>query len=435
MHLTGHPFVDVGLAIASNIARKKSIDDLTTDDLCLAVKELISKAIRQTETESHKRIRSELGNLKVLKDFWQNNPIMGKHVKSLPQYERVLEDLAHDTMSKRHGFCQICGSNKIIGHVNRSWFPLSGSPDSDPTTLPELGGKQICADCFRAVVVLPLGCLFCKTGPYFYHILSLSLQVEAVAEARTTINTVFAAFANQGNMTIGNQQLKKTKTQLAGRLELLEIVSGHLLWDHNQPGSLHTLSVLPSSGATMIAFSNDKGARLIQLHLPAQALEFFSYLKERGKAVHNAFLNWAKKCEKDIDIFEKICDDIELRCSLAPLVRTIVKNRTRNTPTLTKEEKIVIQDYETVALQRKERFDTLERLAKRVNEMEEKYRNSFTKQLGNTTTQKKFLELLRQFAKPDKTGFSISSGELRTIATDSNPSEVISLLYLLCISE
>lgn len=433
MHLTGHPFVDVGFGIAANIVGKRSIDELENSDLCTAVKELVKRVININETEPKKRIKSELGNLKVLKDFWQNNPLMGINTQQLPKYEKILEELSSEITSKAIGYCQICGLKKEVNRVNRSWFPLGGSPDNDPTTLPELSTKWICFDCFRAVVILPLGCLYSSTGPYFYHVLDPLLQVEAVGEARNILKSLFVAFAQSGRI-IGNQTLRK-KTQLKGRLELLEIVSGNLLWDHTQPGSLHTLSALPPSGATMLAFSNDKAARLIQLHLPAQAVEFFSYLKERGKPVYNAFFNWAKHCQKDSGIFEKICDDIEQRRSLAYLVRTIVKNRKMNNLTLTKEERLVIQDYENVALQKKERFDMLERLAKRVNDMDETYRNRFVKLLGNTTTPKAFWDLLRQFAKSEKTGFSITSGELRAVATDSNQSEAISLLYLLCISE
>jgi hypothetical protein len=417
MLLTGHPFIDVGLGISANISQKKSISDLTENDLHLAVRELINKI-------------DELSKLKILKYFWQNNPLMGINIGQLAKYSNVLEKLSNNSLEKEFGFCQICGKKGVIRNINRSWFPLAGSPDNDPTTLPELEGKQICPSCFCAVLILPFGGLYCKTGPYFYHIMDPSLQIQAIKEAQDKLNNLFAS-SNFNNRIFGNRQLK-VDTHLSGRLELLEIVSGHLLWDHTQQ-NMASLSKLPKGGATMIAFSNDKSAKLIQLHLPAQALEFFSYLRARGMLVYKCFLNLAKACEGEI--FEKICDDIEQRRSLAPLIRTILKKRNQNYK-ISREEKLVIQDYEIIALQKNERFDVLERLAGRViKEMEEKYRTSFIKQLSNTYTMKKFLELLRLFAKPEKTGFLISSQELRAIATDINPTEVISLFYLLCISE
>jgi hypothetical protein len=95
----------------------------------------------------------------------------------------------------------------------------------------------------------------------------------------------------------------------------------------------------------------------------------------------------------------------------------------------------MLQIYEDVALQKKERFDALQRLANRVRrEMPARYADSFVKQLGNLGSKRTLLELIKEFCRKESTGLTITPSELRVI--DNGPAnEVASLLYLLCMTE
>jgi hypothetical protein len=350
---------------------------------------------------------------------------MGKNLGQTKKFERFLDDLGSQCSPKRFGYCQVCGRSPIVGQTDRCWFPLSGSGDSDPCTLPGLSGKTICAECLSAVVVLPLGCRWCREGPYFIQLTEPDLQVEAVAEGVSVIHHALAANASDDI---------RHRTNFSGRLALLTILSGSILWDHSQPGHL---SRIPHSGATIISFNNKgNGPCFHELHLPAQALEFFSALAEAG--ARSVFAQWAEQIQqlarkrKRRDYLDQLCDGVEMRRSLAPLLTALVKSRKDGK--LRKEERQVLQIYEDVALRKKERFDALERIAGKVKQMPFTYRDSFVKQLGNTSSQGRFLELLKKFSKSEKTGLSITAYELRIIA-DGPAGEIINLLYLLCVAD
>src|SRR5690606_28597867 len=126
--------------------------------------------------------------------------------------------------------------------------------------------------------------------------------------------------------------------------------------------------------------------------------------------------------------YETLCDDIENRRSLAPVLAALVRRRKDNEQKLSREEKQVLKIYEDEALGKSERFDTLERIARRVNDMEERYRDSFVKQLGNIRSKDRMLDLLRTFAKAEKTSLHLSVEEIRVL-DESRGSDVVSLLY------
>ena len=417
MNQTGQPLTDAGRAIAAVLAKKISIEDANTPELNAALSFLVSK------TNPNKKTPGAVNNLKILPAFWQNNPLMGLNPGQLQAYQAKLNSLLGANVPSKNGHCQICGSSGVFSDVNRSWMPLAAGAEGDPCSLPNLRGKFLCADCFRSVVLLPLGCRFCKAGPYLFHLSDPELQVEAMKDGVETIQQAILT------KTSGNAAFKEI-TRLSGRLELLEIVSGSLLWDTVRGGSL---SRRPENGATIISFSNSgTSAAWNQLHLPAQALDFFAALTEAK--LRPIFLGWA---EKSRDLFyDALCDDIESRRSIAPILAALVRRRKDTERFLKSEEKQVLRIYEEVALDRSERFDTLEQIAKYVNEMDERYRESFVKQLSNTRTKEKFFLLLRSFAKDEKTKeqMRFTTEEWRVLETTFS-SEVISLLYLLCVAK
>lgn len=421
MKQTGQPLVDAGRAIAAVLASITSIEDVGTVELSRALDFLA------TNINPDKRDLGPINKLKILPAYWQNNPLMGLNMgkpsedfPNLRLYEAKLRSLVSSPLTKP-GYCQICGTQGVFSDANRSWMPLAAGADGDPCSLPSLRGKFLCAECFRCIVLLPLGCRFSKAGPYLFHLTDAELQVEAMQESVKSIETALL------QKTSGSAGLKES-TRLSGRLELLEIVSGSRLWDHARGGKL---SHKAKDGATIISFSNSgTSAAWNQLHLPAQALDFFAGLTEQN--LRPIFLGWA---EKSRDLFyDALCDDIENRRSIAPILAALVKRRKDTELRLSKEEKQVLKIYEDEALGKGERFETLERIAGRVNSMEERYRDSFVKQLANTRDKRRFLELLTKFAQSEKTNLRLVADELRVL-NDAPASEAINLLYLLCVAE
>jgi hypothetical protein len=417
MKQTGQPLADVGRAIAAVREDKTSIEEVTTAELNQALSFLLDNV------DPDKKKPGPINKLKVLPAFWQNNPLMGLNLGRLTEYEDKLKSLLQPVVSVRNGNCQICGALGVFSDANRSWMPLAAGADGDPCSLPSLRGKFLCADCFRSIVLLPLGCRFSKAGPYLFHLTDPELQVEAMKDGVNSIKTTLLLKQS------GNAGLKE-ETRLSGRLELLEIVSNSGLWNSVRGGKL---SRRAAGGATIISFSNSgTSAAWNQLHLPAQALDFFAGLTEGGSRLREIFLGWA---EKSRDLFyDALCDDIESRRSIAPILAALVKRRKDTEQQLTSEEKQVLKIYEDEALGKGERFETLERIAQRVNDMEERYRESFVKQLANTRDKRRLLELLTKFAQSEKTNLRLTTDELRVLH-DAPASEAINLLYLLCVAE
>lgn len=413
MELTGNPFVDVGLGIAASRMGHPSIELLSRDDH------------RKTVGALHRTV-AKLKELKILASFWVNNPFMGKNLGQKPRFESFLNGLETGLLPTRTGYCQICGRSPVMRQeVDRCWFPLAGGRDSDPCTLPGLRGKMLCADCLSAVIVLPLGCRSCPDGPYFVHVTEPDLQVQAVSEGVAALDAALAA--NTGEEI-------NHDTALRGRVALLDIASGSVLWDRSQPGHVEHI---PRSGATMISFSNrGNGACFNQLHLPAQALEFFGAIAEAG--VRSVFMAWAREMQrfgegaKRRSLLDELCGDIEERRSLGPLLFALVK--ARRAGRLQKEECKVLEIYEDVALRKKERFDALQRIANKIRQMPARYSESFIKQLGNLGSKNTLLDLFKNFCKREGAGLKITPSELRAIV-DSPASETTSLLYLLCVAE
>jgi hypothetical protein len=418
--LTGNPFVDAGLGIAASKAGRGSVEELTRDDLHRSVQHL------------HANIQ-KLKNLKILVSFWVNNPFAGPlNAGQKPKFERFLHDMETGHLPGKAGYCQVCGRSPVINEAaagcqaDRCWFPLAGSGDSDPCTLPGLRGKAVCANCLSAVVVLPLGCGSCPDGPYFIHVTEPDLQVQAVSEGIAALGAAISSNAGAGIMH---------DTALRGRVALLDIVSRSILWDHSQPGHMNRI---PRNGAAIISFSNrGNGACFNELHLPAQALEFFGVIV--AAAVRDVFLGWVTEVQRRFRkesalYFDQLCECIEERRSLAPFLLKLVKGPGNRQRQLRSEEHKVLQIYEDIALQKKERFDTLQRIANKVRQMPAGYADSFIKQLGNLGSKRTLLELLKEFCKKESTGLNITPSELRVI--DNGPgNEVASLLYLLCKTE
>lgn len=418
MNLTGNPFVDVGFGIAACLAARSSVEQLSLDDLSRAVETL------------HANIE-KLQTFKILASFWANNPFMGKNPGQKPKYEMFLSGLENGSLPSRAGYCQICSQSRIINtavtdcQADRCWFPLAGSGISDPCTLPGLRDRAICAECLSAAIVLPLGCRSCPDGPYFIHVTEPDLQVEAVSEGFLAVKTAISVNAAEGI---------KHETGLRGRMALLDIVSGSILWDQSQHGHM---ARIPRGGATVISFSNrGEGPCFNELYLPAQALEFFAAITEAG--LLTVFRGWALDAQKYAQKFKRkyyldeLCGAVEARRSLAPMLVSFVQGR--KVRGLRKEERKVLQIYEDVALQRKERFDALQRIAGKVRQMPGRYSDSFIKQLGNLGSKRTLLELIKQFCRKEGTGLTITPNELRVI-NDGPLNEVANLLYLLCIAE
>lgn len=433
MELTGQPMVDVGLAIAALLSDKQSVSDLTQSDVEHAVNHL---------NEQLNPIKSKLGSLnqlKVLSAFWQNNPLaghnMGVNGANVPRYREVLQGAAREQANSKSGSCQICGAQKIYVDANRSWFPLGASSEGDPCSLPSLSGKYLCAKCFSSIIVLPLGCKFAGGTPFFFHLSDPQLICEATRAAYQEVQRQIVVKAS------GNDALKE-HTKLSGRLGLLEIVSGSRLWDTKQGG---LLTKRASNGATIIAFSNaGTSPAWYQLHLPAQALDFFAELNKSN--LRHIFLQWAQPCSGHLykdrkskerrpnALFEQLCDDVEQRQTIAPLLRAILVRRDASMRTFTKEEKTVLEIYEELALEKKRRFELLEHIASNINDLDTRYRDSFVKRLANLRRKEEFLDLLRQYAHSEKTSLRLTHDEIQLLA-DEKSNEIISLLYLLCVAD
>ncbi len=433
MNLTGQPLIDVGLAIATILNDKQSVTELSEDELRATLNCILN------QTGHPKKNPLQLDKLKVLSSYWQNNPMiglnMGKDDENLIFYRNILVNAMSHQVKTTRGHCQICGVNEIFIDANRSWFPLGSSSDSDPCTLPNLAGKFLCSRCFSAIVLLPLGCRFVANSPYLYHLSDSSLICEANSSSVNIIQTQIAGRAS-GNAGI------TTQTKFSGRLALLEIVSGSYLWDHNFGGILSKRSV---NGATIIVFNNS-GTKIVwlQLHIPAQALDFFAALDSTG--LRETFLKWAIPCKEQLwkddtsqarvpnNLFEHLCDDVEQRRSLAPLLRAILLRRQSAKRVLSKEEFKVLEIYEDIALGKEKRFQLLERISSRINDMKPIYRDSFVRQLGNISKKEYLLKLLKDFAHKESTMLRLTSEELY-ILDQERSNEVVSLIYLLCVAE
>jgi hypothetical protein len=435
MELTGHPLVDTGMSIAALYNNRRTIAELTEADLRRAVQYLDS------QIDPNKKTPGALNGLKILFAFWQNNPLAGhntgKDGQNIPRYRSILQGVQQ---VRHRGCCQICGRHGVYIDANRSWLPLGASSDGDPCSLPNLSGKFICSICFQAVTLLPLGCKLVGNNPYLFHVIDPELQCEAIKSA-------FDSVASQIVARASNSDSLRTKTELTGRVALLEVVAGSRLWDQNQGGTLTRRS---PTGATVIAFNNSgTSVAWNQLHLPAQALDFFAELDSaepghEGSPRHT-FIAWAKFCEKveytdretrgkrTNSYFDLLCDDVEQRRSIGNLLRGIV--RTRTNPVFKKEEKLVLEMYERVALSKQERFDLLSRLADKIrNEMDERYRDSFRKRLANIRSREALLKLLKEYAHSERTNLRLKREELAMLNVE-NAGEVISLLYLLVVAE
>src|SRR5579872_628728 len=87
MNLSGNPFVDVGLAVAANVANQRSISDVTIAHVSCAVKKL----------------RFEIDGLRSLKGvlsaFWVNNPFMGINPQQKAKFARYLSDVAEGALA------------------------------------------------------------------------------------------------------------------------------------------------------------------------------------------------------------------------------------------------------------------------------------------------------------------------------------------------
>lgn len=415
VQLTGNPFVDVGLGITAARAGLGSFDTLSQNEIQKAISDL-------------RKAMNTLKQLKILASFWSNNPFMGKNdtPKTRAKFETFLSRLGDGSYPTSRGYCQICGRSPVLAvEADRCWFPLAGGRDSDPCTLPELRGKAVCADCMAAVILLPLGCRSCSDGPYFVHVTEADLQIQAVSEGIAVVNAALAANTNESILN---------KTVLRGRPALLEIASGSLLWDHTQPGHLQRI---PASGATMISFSNrGNGACFHQLHLPAGALAFFSAIAEEG--VRHVFLAWATEIQKSArdgkrrSLLDELCDDIEDRRSLSRFLFAIVQ--ARKTRLLGRDEYKVLEIYEDVSLRKRERFDALNRLSRKIRQMPGPNKDSFVKRLGNLGSKGSLLDLIKDFCRKESAELTITSNEIRALV-EGSASETSSLLYLLCIAE
>jgi hypothetical protein len=434
MELTGQPFVDVGYAIAAELQGKSNVTSLTEEDLSKAVTHLISRLGDPLTDGREKRPLARLG---VLPTYWQNNPYSGRNISAItvPEYEGMLTGARDGCVRLPRTCCQTCGCVGAYLDVNRSWFPLGASSGSDPCSLPNLAGKYLCATCFSAVVLLPLGCRFIGGNAYLFHVPDPDLICEAVKRGVTDVESQAMLAKARDNTGI------RTVSKLSGKSALLELVSGSRLWDQTQGG---TLTRRADRGALVVAFSNAGASPAWhQLHVPAQALDFFAALDRLD--LRGEFLKWAPKCDRQYvpagggskkanDLYDRLAEAVEQRGSLGPLLRSVALRRKSPYRTLTQGERKVLEVYEDVALGRRRRFDLVNQLAERIKVMEAVRRDSFLRRLANTKKKETLLRMLCDLAKSDRTQLRISIEELRMLDSERGD-EVTALLYLLCIAE
>ena len=417
MNLTGHPFIDVGMAIAAKLSDVPSLDDLTENDL--------ANAVSQFDLYT-----DEIKKLSILGRFWLNNSYVN-NPSQFPKYQGIVRSASSHSTPQRNGFCQICGDNHVFINADRCWLPLGGSFKGDAVTYANMGGRLLCVNCFRALIALTMGCQMCGGGMYIFHLLDSELQVQAVAKG---VNAIQMAIASNAS---GNAVLKPNPPiKLSGRLELLEIAARSHLWGTEKQGILSRNS---ATGATIISFNNDKKPAYSELKLPAQALDFFGEIMRAEGNLTELFIRWAENWAKYVKdtksgAYDRICDDVEARSSLAPILGAMIK--ARKIPTFTGEEKQLLKIYEDVALEKRKRFDALERIAERIKGMEPRYRESLIKQLANIRTKSALVELLKDAAHHrEKTKFSVLTKEEIRLVSETTASESINLLYLLCVAD
>ena len=433
MELTGQPFVDTGFAIAAHLQGRASVADVTPFDLSSSVLQL--KDLLGTPSTQKAKERGKLAKLGVLGTYWHNNPFAGKNIsdKTVLEYSDHLLGASQHRVSLKNAPCQICGRIGTFLDVNRSWLPLSASSASDPCSLPYLSGKHICSCCFSAAILLPLGCRILGGSAYLYHIVDPAIIVEAVGQAFYDIQHSLASGAT-GNSTI------RSKTTLSGRSGLLQLTSGSHLWDKNQGGCLTRRA---DSGVTIISFSNaGTSPALSQLHIPAQALDFFAALDRLS--LRDQFLKWAEWCHKKYltsnnskrvnDLFDALCNAVEGRKSLAILLRAIALGRRKTYRIISREEKKVLEVYEDIARGEGQRFGLIDGIARRIRNLEALKRDSFLRRLANTRKKESLLRLLCDLAKSDRSALRLSRDEIKMLDLERGD-EVVALLYLLCIAE
>ncbi len=196
----------------------------------------------------------------------------------------------------------------------------------------------------------------------------------------------------------------------------------------------------------MITFSNS-GDKAVwhQLHLPAQALTFFAALAQND--LKKEFLALAREGEKPKfkdakakqpyinDLFERLCEDIEKRRSIAYVLLRHINARKDNNGALLPKEKQMLEIYENFALDKKDRFDTLESIARKVEKMEDRPRESFIKRLGRSQTSGELLSLLKDLGPINEPKLRLTEDEVRMLSHEKNALETICLLYLLCVAK
>jgi hypothetical protein len=160
--ITGHPLIDAGRAIAAVLNKCNSLEETNTAHLVSALEKLTA------DINPKKKELGPINKLGILPAFWQNNPLMGLNMSQLSQYNSKLKLLSNVDIKSRQGYCQVCASKGIFSDANRSWMPLAAGAEGDPCSLPGLRGKLLCADCFRSVVLLPLGCRFVKPVHFYF---------------------------------------------------------------------------------------------------------------------------------------------------------------------------------------------------------------------------------------------------------------------------
>ncbi|MFA7231570.1 MAG: hypothetical protein WC071_09900 [Victivallaceae bacterium] len=404
MQLTGHPIIDIGLAVACNISHKKSVTELSEKDLQTASQWFLSE-IEQLEKRH------------IFSSYWQNNPFMGKNITSKTKYKRELALMVNSTVDSTSHACQTCGKSKSFIPLSRTWFPLGGSASTDPCTYPNLEGKHLCLSCCRANVLATMGCRFASGKPFLIHVNDPEL---IIASANSAFNAIKMALTAGGENNISDNAVSK------GHLGLFEILTNSPLWNPLLTGGFNRI---PKDGATVIQFSNSgTAAYFYQLILPARILEFFTNINASGISKEFVdIIRWSSKNDNP-----SILHTIETGKSIAPLL--FYKLDKSKQPTLSEKEITLMKVYESVAINKQERFEVIQGFAKRVCDMDKPHFDSFTKQLANIKKRETLLDLLTKFSKSSSINLTISNDVLKMFYIEPT-TEIAKMLYLLCIAE
>ena len=223
IELTGNPFVDTGIAVASSLARLPDVRQCTLATL----KSVYHDGTQLTEWNSALKAFTQV--------FGTNNPLFqpsygykkgrGPSGTNKKIYKSILRELLSEIEKLGHGpRCWACGtpSNFDFGEVcrraieasgeeapdskwvGRDWFPLAGSLGSDAQALPAASRPvHICPRCLLTVHYLPLGLMLIDGKLAVFQSTSVEFWYGLV---RSIVNEVKGRIHSGNYATLGSRE-------------------------------------------------------------------------------------------------------------------------------------------------------------------------------------------------------------------------------------